>query len=168
MTRFKCSQCGQEHEGFPALAYDKPVDFYRVPEGERPRRVKWTPDLCVIDKKQFIIRAVLQLPILDYDGTLDFGIWVEVAQKDFERYLKIWKDLDVSHEPPVAGTLSGGIKMYPESHHLAVFARHVARKRPLITVISEQHPLGYDQRHGITLDRATEIVHILLPNGVSP
>ena len=35
--RFRCSRCGEHHEGLPDVAFDAPFYFYTVPEAERER-----------------------------------------------------------------------------------------------------------------------------------
>lgn len=63
--RYTCATCGEEHEGLPDLAFDAPYYYGTVPEAEREGRAALTSDTCVIDDKDFFVRARLPIPILD-------------------------------------------------------------------------------------------------------
>lgn len=160
MTNFTCATCGKVHEGLPMdLAYKRPADYFKIPEQDRQSRIKLSEDLCSIDDKEFFIRAVLELPVKDNEDNFRWGTWAQISQDDFFKYLRLWDADGVESEPPFKGILSGGVNYYPDTDLMEVKV-HLRSKgqRPLFGVVSEEHPLGIDQREGITLHRVQEII----------
>lgn len=156
MAGFRCAYCDQLHEGPPRdVAYRRPDRYFDVPEGEQERRVYADDDLCTIDGDHFMIRAVLFLPIDGGDERFGWGVWVEVSENDYYGYLDAW-DNDFEDElPPFVGQIANEIVPYPGSAGLDVTIKtQSGGQRPLLTVISDSHPLGVDQRQGITEEQA--------------
>lgn len=148
---FTCGFCGQYHDDMALdIALVRPAEYFTVPEEEREARVFFDPDFCVIDNKVFVIRGVLPLPIQGSEEAFRWGVWAVVSEQDFKRYFELWDAPDAHEEPPFLGRLSGGINSYAESDLLPVKVQLQSDDmRPIFTVISEEHPLGADQRHGI-------------------
>jgi len=153
---FVCGICGKQHDHEPmAIAYRRPASFFTIPKEERDRRVQCNDDLCAIDGRQFFIRGVLELPIRGTDTSFDWGVWARVDQRDFQRYLDAWRADTEDDVPPFSGWLSGGPASYPDSDGLEVSVRlRSGGLRPDFTVRSASHPLGVDQRQGISLEKA--------------
>lgn len=153
---------GENHRRFGepeigTLAYRRPSLFLEIPEEEIDLRTKCNEDLCVIDDEKFFIRGVLKLPIRETDNHFAWGVWIQVAQVDFERYLDLWDTENVTDETSMTGHLANEIETYVGSEGLEVHVHLQAEKqRPLFVVDSEQHPLGVDQRIGITSERVTQ------------
>lgn len=154
-TEFVCPQCGRVHDELPLdLAYQRPADYFKIPESERATRIDINDDICVIDEREFYVRGVLELPIKDTDKRFGWGIWARVSKSDLRRYFELWNVDSTDNEPPFNGKLSGGIKYYPGSDLLEVSVHlQPQAKRPLFKVISNDHPLGIDQREGITMEK---------------
>jgi len=116
MARFKCEICGAEHAQLPRdLGYDYPADCFKILPAERPTRVKYNEDLCLIDDVEFYARGVLALPIRETEEEFRWGVWARIDHPAYERYLSLWSADEAAHEPPFPGILSGGIGAYPES-----------------------------------------------------
>lgn len=49
-----CSVCEKIHRGLPAIAFDAPSLYYRIPEEDRISRAVLTNDTCVIDDEDFL------------------------------------------------------------------------------------------------------------------
>ena len=129
------------------------------PEAERPRRVYETDDLCVIDGKTFLIRGVLYLPIRGDDERFGWGVWASVGKRDFQRYMRAGEQDREDQVPPFAGRLASDIRAYPDSDRLELSVKlRSGGERPLFTVRSKTHPLGVDQREGITPEKAHAFV----------
>ena len=73
MSSFKCSQCGQIHEGWPALAFDCPDRYHSLSEEEKTNNAELTEDFCTIR----------------YEGQIDRFIRVVLKQKVKERILDL-------------------------------------------------------------------------------
>jgi hypothetical protein len=164
IVSFICAICGREHESVPRdMAYRRPAHVFDVPEAEWPQRVYCTDDLCVVDGQHFLIRGILALPIAGTDEEFRWGPWAQVEQADFKRYYELWDDATEETLPPFPGWLSGNLRAYPDSDQLEVRVYVQAPgQRPRFRVVSAAHPLGIDQRVGISEARAHEFVADLI------
>jgi hypothetical protein len=155
---YRCSICGQLHDDLPDLTSDRPDMWWGVPEAERKRRIKLTSDLCTIDDEDFFIRGVLTIPIHDGPRPFGIGVWVSLSRKDFREYVR-FPDTDAIG--PFYGWLCTRIAYYPEE---TLFLKTMVRfrkgnLRPAIILEPTDHPLAVDQREGITLEKAWDIIH---------
>src|SRR5262249_17675117 len=158
---YRCSTCGEGHDDLPDIGMDKPDYYAEVPEGERAKRIELTPDTCVIDNEDFFIRGVIEIPILDHPQRFGFGIWVSQKRENFYTYLN---NYDSSEIGPFFGWLSTRISYYEEDTLCLKTMAHFrgGGERPSIEVKATDHQLSIDQRNGITLEKAWEIVHYYL------
>jgi len=160
MSGFRCGVCGKPHDDLPRdIAFRRPDPYFGVPEAERERRVRCNDDLCMIDDAECFIRGVLYLPFAHGSGQFGWGAWAHVSDVDFERYMDAWDNGTEDSVPPFPARLASALDPYPGSFGLAVTVKlHSGGQRPLFTVLSEQHPLGVDQRVGITEEKAHSFV----------
>jgi hypothetical protein len=155
---FRCSVCDQLHDDLPDIGADKPDHWWNVPEQERSQRIELTSDTCIIDGEHFFIRGVLEIPIHDHPQRFGFGVWVSQKRENFWTYVRNPDSADIG---PFFGWLCTRIAFYPEST-LSLKTRAHFRSgglRPTIELEPTTHPLAIDQREGITLAKAWEIVH---------
>jgi hypothetical protein len=154
---FRCSVCGKSHEGLPNIGTDKPDHWWDVPEEERDQRIELTSDTCIIDNEEFFIRGVIEIHVHDHPEVFGFGVWVSQKRENFYKYLENFDSADIG---PFFGWLCSRINYYAEDTRLLkTFAYFRKDLRPSIVVEETDHPLAVDQRDGITLDKAWEIVH---------
>jgi hypothetical protein len=154
-----CQCCGQQFNTLPlAFALDEPDPWRALPDNERMSRGVFSTDGCVIDRKQFHVRARMEIPVIGLDQPFVWGIWASVSEPDFERIGELWYAETRRHEAPIAGALSSDIPIYPATTDLAC-SLHLqdAGRRPSIRLAVVDHPLAVEQREGITLDRVKEI-----------
>jgi hypothetical protein len=166
-TGFFCSTCGQYHEGLPMdFGAEAPIPWYAVPEGERASRCELTPELCMIDGREFFVRGCLEVPVLDGPRPFVWGVWASLSEANFKRTLELWGTPGREQEPPYFGWLCTGLPGYPETVLLKthVHTRPVGQ-RPLIELEPTDHPLAVEQRTGITMARVRQIVESLLHPG---
>jgi hypothetical protein len=137
---------------------DRPDQYWDVDESARSRRIKFTSDTCVIDGEQYFIRGVIEIPVHDYHDSFGFGVWVSQKEENFLRYVQEPQSKQVG---PFFGWLCTRIDFYPETTLLLKTRAHFrpGGLRPTIEVLDTDHPLGRDQREGIDLAKAWEIVH---------
>ncbi len=166
MSKFVCGTCGKEHGSLPMdLAYRKPLDYFKIPEAERAKRIWINDDLCVIDDEMFLIRGVLPVPVHDGNGEDEFrwGVWVEVEEASFRRYLELWDAADPD-EPPFRCRLSAVLPGYSDTDTLEADAQlRGPNARPVIYLRAEDHPLVRDQKSGITMARVHDILETAMP-----
>jgi hypothetical protein len=155
---FRCATCGKVHDDLPDIGHDRPAQWWGVPEEERGKRIRLTSDTCVIDDQDYFIRGVIDLPIHDYPRELGFGVWVSLKKENFMKYLENW---DSDKIGPFFGWLCTRIAYYHEDTRSLKTMVHfrTGGLRPIIELERTDHPLAVDQREGISLDKAWDIVH---------
>ena len=155
---YRCSSCGELHDDLPDLALHKPDQWFDVPEDERHARVELTSDTCIIDNKDFFIRGIIEIPIIDYPRSFGLGVWVSQKQENFRTYLDNFESSEIG---PFFGWLCNRITYYEEETLLLKTMAHFRGDglRPWIELEPTDHPLAVDQRNGITLQTAWDIVH---------
>ncbi|MCX2724736.1 DUF2199 domain-containing protein [Roseibium salinum] len=160
---FKCSCCGEIHEGGPSFAYSEPPHTFGIPENERARRVWLDSDLCVLDEEFFFIRAILEVPIRETEDSFLWGVWVSQSKESFERYVDSFGGDQTGHQSFgwLAVSLPGYVK--PGEPLVSLPTAVIwGEERPHIRIHDEQdHPLAVDQREGISWDRAVELALLL-------
>lgn len=160
MPGFQCGTCGKQHDHLPRdIGFRRPDAYFNVPEGQRERRVLIDDDLCIIDEMTFFLRGVLYLPFQNGAGQFGWGIWATVSPDDFRAYVAAWHDDAEDHLPPFPGQIASALGPYPDSLGLSVTIQALSGgERPRLTVVSAEHPLGLDQRAGISDEKAHSFV----------
>jgi hypothetical protein len=157
---FNCPTCGQIHDGFPALTFKAPAAWDWATEEARAADWKLQSDFCRFKDVDFYVRAVLVLPIIDSDQTLEFGVWSTLSKANIDRYWDSFEDDDQSKLGPMFGWFSNAMPGYPETMGLACQVMpQDHRQRPVIELEPSDHPLAIHQRDGITLTQAARFYH---------
>lgn len=135
-----------------------PDQYFEVPEEERNQRIELTSDTCIIDNEDFFIRGVIELHVHDYPQIFGFGVWVSQKRENFYKYVE---NFDSDEIGPFFGWLCNNIGYYKEDTLLLKTMAHFRSDglRPSIELEPIDHPLAIDQRDGISLAKAWEIVH---------
>jgi hypothetical protein len=159
---FACPACGQKHAGLPELNMEKPFPW-QGGEKQDPNAPDIDPrnylleDFCVIDNRQFFIRAALELPILGGGKSAALSCWVAVASGDFDRYGDSFDSPTQSAMGSFAGKIANRFGAFGETLDLPCAVRpQDNRQRPLIGIDHDSHPLALAQRKGITLDQVLD------------
>ena len=131
---------------------------FSIPEDERDARVQATADTCIVDSDYFV-RGVIEIPVHDYEPGFGFGVWVSHKKENFQAYVD---HPDSDGIGPFFGWLSTRLDYYEaDTLNLPTMAHY--RKgglRPNILLDPDSsHEIALDQRYGITLEKALEIVH---------
>lgn len=155
---YTCRSCGKTHDDLPDLGADLPDPVHQIPEQERAQRVWLTADTCVTDGEHFFVRGVILIPIRDAGREFGFGVWVSQKKENFEKYVA---EPDSDAIGPFFGWLSNSLGFYEPDTFLLKSYAHFRGKglRPSIELEPTDHPLAVDQREGITLEKAWQIVH---------
>ncbi len=162
MPRYQCTHCGQQHDGIPAFHADRPAPYWDVPEDKRESDVFLTSDSCVIAEKFFFVHGCLEIPIHNAEDVFTWGVWVSLKEENFFLWQENYATSQRGHIGPFFGWLCTQLPIYPDTLYLKtmVYLRDNGI-RPLIELDAANHPLSRNQREGITLQRALEIVHEL-------
>ena len=161
ILRWKCSQCGKEHEDLPNCAFHAPDYYANSTPDEQKQNFELTSDTCIMTEgkeKHFFVRAVILVPILETTESLGWGVWTSLSRNNFDRYLSIEDAKEIAAEPSYFGWLSNRISLYPNTLSLKCQVElQPYNKRPHITLEPCEHPLAIEQHRGISLARAMEI-----------
>jgi hypothetical protein len=158
MFRFKCTSCGEWHEGMPTFGADAPLYFYSIPAEERDERCALTSDTCVVDQEYFFVRGCLEVAVLGANEPFAWGVWVSLSKSSFDQFNACFEETHRSHIGPFFGWLSAELPLYPSTENLK--ARMHLRDngiRPFVELEPTDHPLAVEQRNGIAVDRVAEI-----------
>jgi len=161
----KCAECGIDHpEEELELSCRRPDEIAAMDSELRARIVKDDDDLAVIDGKRFFVRALLPIPVNGRADPYNIGLWVEVAQEVFTKVLDLWTEDDQVHEPPFNAKLANSIPTVPETLNLEVLMQLTGPKtRPDVFVADGGHPLGRQQRDGVSVHRISEYSAVFAP-----
>jgi hypothetical protein len=132
---FDCPCCGERHVGLPALVCPWPDPFWALPEDQR-EAADANDDFCVIDKKQFFVRATLRIPIVDEGAaTLEYGIWGSLSETNFRLYGESFFDLDQSRLGGLFSYLSNALPGYGQFPRAlpALFSRRITASGPCLS-----------------------------------
>jgi hypothetical protein len=168
MERAVCAQCGAEHDlEVMDVAFQHPDPFLQIDPSEYESRC-WaveSTDVRQIDGTHSYIRAILPLPLVDEPRDFAWGPWVEVDYDHLAYYVEHFTD-DLTADPPFPGKLATDIKVYDvPTLGLDVEVRYGnSTQRPTLRVMTDEHPLGWEQRHGVTIQRVLEFHHAYAPS----
>jgi len=162
---YRCSCCGKEFKQLPfCIGAEFPDYYFSVPEEEIENRVHFTKDLCVIDDEYFFIRGRINIPIIDYPESFAFNIWTTLSESSFMRVQELWNNPERVNEPPYFGWLNTKIPTYNCSENIKTNVHTTSLEFiPEIKIIEENHQLKVDQDNGITLQKAFEILEVVMP-----
>jgi Uncharacterized protein conserved in bacteria len=89
LEKYICTNCGQEHEDWPALAFSSPSHFNDLSEEEKKSMGQLSSDFCIINYPEEIarfIRCTMAIKVIDHCEELQYGIWISLSEKSFEDY----------------------------------------------------------------------------------
>jgi hypothetical protein len=155
---FVCSVCGKEHDELPHIGAPSPYQW--ADEFQNDPDSYLSDDLCVIQGRDFFVHGVIEIPVHDYEFEFGWGVWVSHKKENFEKYRDNFHSADYG---PFFGWLCTKIEYYKEpTSELKTMAHYREKLRPLIQVESSGHLLSRQQREGISLAEAWEIVHLYM------
>ena|SRR5579859_2062630 len=153
---FTCSICGVAHEALPHLGSAAP--FHWADRLASDPNSLLTEDLCIIENRDFFIRGVIEIPVHDYKHEFGWGVWVSHKRENFEIYRENSGSADIG---PFFGWLCTKIDYYSDNTLQMRTRAHYrgGGLRPRIELAECDHRLYHQQRDGISLSEAWEIVH---------
>lgn len=149
-TGFVCGICGERHAGLPLdIGYQLPDCVWALPEEERAVQARFNTDLCQFEERNFL-RGILYVPIPELNDSFGWGVWAEVTQQVFDRYLEIF-ERDARAEPPAVGTLANAVPGYPDSLGRKLEIRFsTSEQRPRLVMVQGEGSLAEDQLQGLS------------------
>ena len=165
VIKFICSACGNEHESWPAIAYDAPVYFIELSEEDRQNFCEINSDFCVIshaDRTDRFIRCTLRQKVISECEWLDYGIWVSLSENSFNDYKQNF-DND-NHEVQYFGWLSNNIESYENTTSVptTVITRSGNQRPEVFPHEDFNHPFVQDYYNGITKQEAERRIRVAI------
>ena len=114
--KYKCSKCGQEHEGRPAIAFNSPFHYDGLNDEDKKSIATLTEDFCVIkhqDQTDRFIRTVIHQKVNDDCQTLDYGVWVSLSEKNYKDYYDNYDN--ENHEATYFGRICNNLPGYKDT-----------------------------------------------------
>lgn len=162
--KWHCAGCDDLHVGMMALAAFAPDPWPHGESREHNGAIRFdgdflSEDFCVLDGKNFLIRAVLEIPVHGLAEKFSFGCWSTLSRENFDKYLE---GFDNGHYPdwgPWTGWLCNQLETYIGTEPQSVYVYpQPDRQRPTLRVMDDTHPLAIDQERGIGIDRLVQIL----------
>ena len=162
---FKCSQCGEFHKDWPAIAYDAPWQYHTLTEQEKDEIAHLRSDMCIInwdDQTDRFIRTVLQMPVNDFELTLEYGVWVSVSEQSFKNYDENFDRTD--YEAGCFGWLCSKLEGYKDTLQIPTdVIINAGSQRPILQLHkNHEHPLVADFYQGISKEEAEHRIHQIM------
>ena len=164
--RYRCTNCGEEHEEYPALGFLSPYHYDILTDQEKQEKGQLSSDTCIITHEEQIdrfIRGVLVQKINDSCQDLDYGLWVSLSANNYRDYIDNFHS--ENHETTYFGWLSSNIPEYESTLSIKTTVHTRGNQRPLI-VIQESNdkniPFVKDYFEGITKKEAEERINNMM------
>ena len=162
--QWHCAGCGGVHVGLMALAAFAPDPWPHEEQREPNCDIRFdgdflSEDFCVLGGKNYLVRAVLEIPVHGLAEKFSFGCWSTLSLENFNKYLKGFDDGDYPDWGPWTGWLCNQFENYIGTKPQSVYVfPQPDRQRPTLRVMDPDHPLAIDQEEGISAERLAEIL----------
>ncbi len=167
---FRCSCCGELHEGLPDIGFDAPLHYAELDDDERAARAELGGDLCTIDhddRRDHFVRACLEIPVHGHAEPFVWGVWVSLSAVNFARYRDSWDAPDP--EDRYFGWFCNRLPGYPDTLNLkSMVCPRGDGLRPRVELEPTDHPLAVEFRDGISVARAQALVERVLHPDAAP
>jgi len=154
--KYKCANCGNEHDEWPAIAFNSPDAYDSLSEDDKQRIASLDSDFCIInhpEQTDRFIRCTLTQKVIDDCQVLDYGLWVSLSENDRE-------DIETKY----FGWLCNDIPEYDfdESIPNTVFTRLGGLRPEVVPHEGFDHPFVRDYYQGITKHEAERRIKAML------
>ncbi len=155
---FKCSCCGEFHEGSPSFGFRAP-DPYLEQSEEIQDKGELGSDLCFYEDEDgihYFARVVLNVPIIGVQEPFLWGVWVSLSKESYDHYIETYDNPDM--ERIYFGWFSNYLPWYSNTYALAtdVFHRN-GGDRPYLELHEVENELYNDFKNSISIEKAQEI-----------
>ncbi|MCB9182364.1 MAG: DUF2199 domain-containing protein [Flavobacteriales bacterium] len=166
LAKYTCEACGQEHEDWPALTWDSPLQYNILPDEVKKARADLDSDFCVIRHDAQVdrfIRVSLVQPVHGRCDGLHYGLWVSLSEEKFLAYADKYgnREADAAR---YFGWLCNEIPGYDSTLSIPMnVTTRIGNLRPVVEPHQDfDHPFVRDYYRGISLAEAERRVQELL------
>lgn len=160
---FKCSSCGEVHEGSPSFAFRAP-DPYLEQSAEVQEAGELGSDLCSYedeDGMHYFIRVCLEIPIHGVTEPFLWGVWVSLSKQNFDHYVETYDSPNTTDQ--YFGWFCNYLPYYENTYALKTQAHpRSGNTRPYIELEESDHQLSIDYHQGITIQKAQKIAEQIM------
>lgn len=165
--KYKCTNCGQEHDEWPALTFYTPTPYHDLTEKEKTTLGEISSDFCVItnpEQTDRFIRCTLTQKVIDHCENLEYGIWVSLSEKSYQDYADNFNN--DNHETQYFGWLCSRIPEYQDTMNIPTTVKtKTGNNRPEVIPHDDfDHPFVRDYYNGITKEEAEKRIKSMLKN----
>ncbi len=157
VDKFKCSNCGQVHSDWPALAFNSPTHFHYLSDEDKSKNCKLDEDFCEIHRNNQIdrfIRVTLFQKVNNSCKHLQYGLWVSLSEKSYLDYRENFNNQN--HGTGYFGWLSSNVAEYENTLSIPcdVYTK-LGNERPEIIPHEDfDHQFVRDYYNGISTNEA--------------
>ena len=163
--KYVCSQCGKEHDEWPALTFNSPDNYHNLSKEDKETIAEIDTDLCIIkypDQTDRFIRVTLTQLVNDNCEDLNYGVWVSLSEKSYNDYSTNFG----SNEGDITyfGYLCNAIPEYEDttSIHTTVYTRSDGYRPYVVPHESFDHPFVKDYYNGISKAEAEKRIKAMM------
>ncbi len=160
---FKCSSCGEIHEGSPSFGFNAP-DPYLEQADTVQSQDELGSDLCQYedeDGRHYFVRAIIEVPINGVTEPFMWGVWVSLSKESYDHYVETCDDPDT--ERVYFGWICNYLPYYENTHALATDVQpQEDSQRPTLKLHETDHELYDDFINGIPIEKAQNIAEKIM------
>lgn len=162
---YKCSCCGEVHDGWPALAFNSPYYYDLLSEERKQSIAQLSSDFCIVKHKEQtdrFIRVMLCQKVKGFKWHLDYGLWVSLSEESFDDYYTNFDNKN--HVTTYFGWLCSTIPPYESTLSIPTLVHtKPGDERPEIVPKEDfDHPFVRDYYEGISKEEAEKRIHDMM------
>lgn len=164
--KYTCTNCGEVHDEWPALAFDSPTPYNVLTESMKQEIGELTNDFCIVrhpEQTDRFIRGTLTIKVNDHCEDLEYGVWVSLSEKSYLDYSENFRN--PNHKAKYFGWFSNDIPEYEirdDSIPTTVFTRQNGLRPEIVPHQDFDHQLVHDYYRGITRAEAEKRIKDML------
>ncbi|MCB0552201.1 MAG: DUF2199 domain-containing protein [Phaeodactylibacter sp.] len=159
MKNFLCSFCNKKHDIFFETEFGLPeVIVKELDSGELEYESgeRW----FIIQKKYFLVKGVIEIPIIDYEKKIKWLVWAMISKEDFFEYTSLFSTNKKANWPK-EGTLAAEMAFLKKSVGLRISLDLKEKNSfPSIKICERDSELGRMQEEKITMEGAIKIMEL--------
>jgi hypothetical protein len=160
---FKCSSCGEIHEGSPSFGFNAPDPYLEQDESVQ-NQGELGSDLCHYedeDGMHYFVRVIIGIPIIGVTDPFMWGVWVSLSKESYDHYVETYDNPDT--DKGYFGWVCNYLPYYENTHALATDVQpEEGGQRPTLKLHETDHELYDDFINGISIEKAQKIAEICM------